>query len=175
MCIRDLRPAAMWMRTAHFWYVTQPVLVIPYRRFGTTCRSQLQGSCDFARTRCTQNPNLAEDLTPRGTASVLKNFYRHYRFWLHLKKKKKHVGVFCFWPAFSLWVEISSRYFAYSVTRRCWPEIFLQNSRRPPTPTNTFFFNRRRISLALTTNTWLGDPGLGNHADSVVPCAGECG
>jgi hypothetical protein len=50
-------------QTPHL-YITQPVLVIPYRRFGTTYRSHLQGSSDFARTRCTPNSNLAEDLTP---------------------------------------------------------------------------------------------------------------
>jgi len=31
-------------RTAIFWVVTQRVVVIPYRRFGTTSRSDLQGS-----------------------------------------------------------------------------------------------------------------------------------
>ena len=32
------------MRTAFLWAITQRVVVIAYRRFGTTCRSQLQGS-----------------------------------------------------------------------------------------------------------------------------------
>jgi len=27
------------MRTAFFWFITQRVVAIPYRRFGTTCRS----------------------------------------------------------------------------------------------------------------------------------------
>ena len=31
------------MRTAFFWVITQRVAVICYRRFGTTCRSHLQG------------------------------------------------------------------------------------------------------------------------------------
>ena len=31
-------------RTALFWVITQRVVVIPYRRFGTTYRSHLQGS-----------------------------------------------------------------------------------------------------------------------------------
>ena len=31
-------------RTALFWAITQIVMVIPYRRFGTTYRSHLQGS-----------------------------------------------------------------------------------------------------------------------------------
>ena len=30
------------MRTAYFWDITRPVMVIPYRRFGTTYRSHLQ-------------------------------------------------------------------------------------------------------------------------------------
>jgi hypothetical protein len=32
------------MRTAFFWAITQRIVVISYRRFGTTCRSQLQWS-----------------------------------------------------------------------------------------------------------------------------------
>ena len=32
------------MRTALFWVITQRVVVISYRRFGTTCRFHLQGS-----------------------------------------------------------------------------------------------------------------------------------
>jgi len=32
------------MRTAVFWVFTQRVVVIPYRRFETTYRSNLQGS-----------------------------------------------------------------------------------------------------------------------------------
>jgi hypothetical protein len=32
------------MRTAFLWVVTRPVVVIPFRRFGTTYRSLLQGS-----------------------------------------------------------------------------------------------------------------------------------
>ena len=32
------------MRTAPFWVITQRVVVIPYRRFGTTYLSHLQGS-----------------------------------------------------------------------------------------------------------------------------------
>jgi len=32
------------MRTAFFWAITQRVVVIPYRRFGITYRSHLQGS-----------------------------------------------------------------------------------------------------------------------------------
>jgi hypothetical protein len=32
------------MKTALFWTLMQRVVVIPYRRFGTTCRSHLHGS-----------------------------------------------------------------------------------------------------------------------------------
>jgi hypothetical protein len=32
------------MRTALFWAITQRVVAIPYWRFGTTCRSHLEGS-----------------------------------------------------------------------------------------------------------------------------------
>jgi len=32
------------MRTALFWVIAQRAVVIPYRRFGTTYRSHLQGS-----------------------------------------------------------------------------------------------------------------------------------
>ena len=32
------------MRTALFWVITQRILGVPCRRFGTTCRSHLQGS-----------------------------------------------------------------------------------------------------------------------------------
>jgi hypothetical protein len=31
------------MRTALFWAITQRVVVVTHRRFGTTCRSHLQG------------------------------------------------------------------------------------------------------------------------------------
>jgi hypothetical protein len=34
------------IRTAFFWVVMQRVLVIPYRRFGTTYQSHLQGILD---------------------------------------------------------------------------------------------------------------------------------
>jgi hypothetical protein len=33
----------IWLRTALFWVITQRVMVIPYRRFGTTCLLQLKG------------------------------------------------------------------------------------------------------------------------------------
>ena len=36
--------AAKYKRTALFWVFTQRVMVIPYRRFGTTYRSHLEGS-----------------------------------------------------------------------------------------------------------------------------------
>jgi hypothetical protein len=32
------------MRTALFWVITQRAVVIPYRRFGTSCRYRLKGS-----------------------------------------------------------------------------------------------------------------------------------
>jgi hypothetical protein len=35
---------AVNLRTALFWVITQGVMVISYRRFGTTCRPHLQGS-----------------------------------------------------------------------------------------------------------------------------------
>jgi hypothetical protein len=37
------------MRTALFWAITQRVVVIPYRRFGTTYLSHIQGSVPFLR------------------------------------------------------------------------------------------------------------------------------
>jgi hypothetical protein len=36
--------ACYWLRPTLFWAVTQQVVVIPYRRFGTTYRPHLQGS-----------------------------------------------------------------------------------------------------------------------------------
>jgi hypothetical protein len=38
------RKLSKHLRTALYWAVTQRVVVIPYRRFGTTYRSHLQGS-----------------------------------------------------------------------------------------------------------------------------------
>jgi len=38
VCVIQVNPK----RTALFWAVTQPVVVISYQRFGTTCRSHLQ-------------------------------------------------------------------------------------------------------------------------------------
>jgi hypothetical protein len=43
--------AAKWMRTALFWVITQLVVVISYRRFGTTYRSHLQGLRIEKKTR----------------------------------------------------------------------------------------------------------------------------
>ena len=40
------------LRYALFWVVTQRVVVIYYRRFGTTCRSHLQGSRNPKERRC---------------------------------------------------------------------------------------------------------------------------
>ena len=34
---------SLWMRSALFWDITQPMLAIPYRRFGTTYESHLKG------------------------------------------------------------------------------------------------------------------------------------
>jgi hypothetical protein len=42
---KDERIVTMqFLRTALFWVVTQRVVVIPHRRFGTTYRSHLHGS-----------------------------------------------------------------------------------------------------------------------------------
>ena len=48
-CIISLQVLAVhkthyMMRNALFWVTTQRVVAIPYRRFGTTFRSQIQGS-----------------------------------------------------------------------------------------------------------------------------------
>jgi hypothetical protein len=42
------------LRTAFSWVITQRVLVIPYRRFRTTCLSHLQGSRIPKRTHAQQ-------------------------------------------------------------------------------------------------------------------------
>jgi len=42
--------ASFGTRTALFWVVTQRVVVIPCRCFGTTYRSHLQGSAQFSST-----------------------------------------------------------------------------------------------------------------------------
>ena len=154
------------------WYITQPVLVIPYRRFGTTYRSQLQGSCDVARTRCTPASILAEDLAPHVERPVCWNIYiaiiasdfsspyvlAYIIFDLHLA---------CGWNFFPLF-----RLLLHGVVDQ---RYFYKTLGDPPTPKNPIFFNTRRISLAVTTNTWLGDPGLGYQADLVVSCARVCG
>ena len=41
-------PAAKYMRTALFWVITQQVVVMTYRRFGTTCGSHPQVSRIFS-------------------------------------------------------------------------------------------------------------------------------
>ena len=38
------------LRSALFWYITQRILGIPFRGFGTTYRSRLQGSRNGALT-----------------------------------------------------------------------------------------------------------------------------
>ena len=38
------------MKSELFWDITQRMMAVPYRRFGTTCRSHLQGSRNARRT-----------------------------------------------------------------------------------------------------------------------------
>jgi hypothetical protein len=47
--------AAMLMRSALFWDITQRRVVIPYRRLGTTYRSHLQGSRSPSRIASSRN------------------------------------------------------------------------------------------------------------------------
>ena len=37
------------MRTAFFWAITQQVVIVPYRHFGSTYRAHLQGSRTLGR------------------------------------------------------------------------------------------------------------------------------
>jgi len=45
------------LRTARFWIITQRVVIICYRRFGTTYRSHLQGSRILIRLEKQSSPN----------------------------------------------------------------------------------------------------------------------
>jgi len=45
------------MRSAVVWHITQRLLVIPKRRFGTTYRSQLQGSRNPKRNSWVSQPS----------------------------------------------------------------------------------------------------------------------
>ena len=45
---------AKYMRTALFWALTQCVVVVPYRRFGTAFRSHLKGSRIATESRLSQ-------------------------------------------------------------------------------------------------------------------------
>jgi hypothetical protein len=47
--------AALWMRSAFFWDITQRTVVIRYRRFGATDWSQPEGS---------RNPRIEEGFDP---------------------------------------------------------------------------------------------------------------
>jgi len=43
--LRDLKlPPRSRCKLRAFWFITQPVVVVSYRRFGTACRVHLQGS-----------------------------------------------------------------------------------------------------------------------------------
>ena len=60
----------MYQRSAHFWDFTQPRMVIPYRRFGTNYRSNLQGGRKYVpkhrygiTDRGCGNPQKSADLT----------------------------------------------------------------------------------------------------------------
>jgi len=60
--------AAKYMRTALFWDVTQPVVAISCRNFGTTYRFHLQGSRIQKKAFC---PNIPHSLPPHLLASTL--------------------------------------------------------------------------------------------------------
>jgi hypothetical protein len=50
------------MRTALFWVTTQRVVAIPYRRFGTTYRSCLQGSRLTLKDVADMSRNVGKEL-----------------------------------------------------------------------------------------------------------------
>jgi hypothetical protein len=66
--------AAKWMRTAIFRVITQPLVVISYRRFGTTYRSHLQGSLtSMGISLQTQSRSAGRDIP-----QILQNQKGHY-------------------------------------------------------------------------------------------------
>ena len=50
------------LRTALFWAVTQHVVVIPYRHFGKTSRSNLRGSLTLGSGADRLSPNVGKKL-----------------------------------------------------------------------------------------------------------------
>jgi hypothetical protein len=69
------------LRTALFWVITQRLVVISYRRFGTTFGSHLQAS----RISSTDDGIL-------GRSYIIRKFFRRYsEDWLGNKQRKKYV------------------------------------------------------------------------------------
>jgi len=62
--------AVKYIRTAVFWNITQPAVVIPYWRFGTTYRSYFQGSKVF----CLED---GADLLSRNFGMLLPIYYSY--------------------------------------------------------------------------------------------------
>ena len=50
------------MRSVLFWDITQWIVVIPYRRFGTTYKSHLQDDLNLADGTCRLSQNVGKEL-----------------------------------------------------------------------------------------------------------------
>jgi hypothetical protein len=71
--------AAMFMRSALFWGVTQRRVVILYLRFGATYRSHLQGSRSPMKQSCFTEPILCPETSVKDYHSTLRNTPEEYR------------------------------------------------------------------------------------------------
>ena len=58
-CPSAFHTPLMQLRAAFFWVITQRIVVIPYRRFGTTYRSHLQFDTYILTCICTQHTHIS--------------------------------------------------------------------------------------------------------------------
>ena len=69
------------MRYVLFWVIGPPIVAIPYRRFGTTCRSHLQGSRNSRKELSLYLRNIPEErrshLFPGGRPKSRIKLYYH--------------------------------------------------------------------------------------------------
>jgi hypothetical protein len=82
-----LRQMVMTLRTALYWLRSQGVVIISYRRFGTTYRSQLEGpnilSCTafHSQKNCIQRTSWSSKMGPRACPETSVRKYHNYLFY----------------------------------------------------------------------------------------------
>ena len=76
----------MYMRSAHFWHITLRRMAILYRRFGTTCRSHLQGSSSRSDFLTFEMGSIGSETSVQNCHSTQSNIP---------EKRRSHRRVYC--------------------------------------------------------------------------------